>query len=123
IRYEVGDLGSIGRDEQGLFLKQLSGRTNDTIVLPSGKRSPGFTFYYISRNILESNGLFREFIIRQTALDTFKFDAVLNRPVEDRDLVQIKEIIDRYLEPGLTFTVQPVERIQRPASGKIKHFY
>lgn len=123
IRYEVGDLGIIGRDEQGRYLKQLSGRTNDTIILPSGKRSPGFTFYYISRNVLESHGIFKEFIIRQTSLDLFEFDAVLSRPLEEEDFAAIRTIMDKYLEPGLKLRINRVEKIQRPASGKIKHFY
>lgn len=123
IRYEVGDIGIIEEDEKGLVLKKLSGRVNDTILLPSGKRSPGFTFYYISRNILESGGLLKEFVIKQTALDTFEFDVVAYSPLREKEISEIKKIMDQYLEPGLKLKINQVDKIHRPASGKLKHFH
>lgn len=123
IRYDIGDMGVLEEDDRGLVLKTLSGRVNDTIVLPSGKKSPGLTFYYVSRSILESSGVLKEFIIRQTALDSFEFDVVSERPLTAEETKDICDKMDLYLEPGLTLKINRVEKIQRPASGKIKHFY
>jgi len=123
IRYDIGDIGVIEEDEHGLVLKTLSGRVNDTIVLPSGKKSPGLTFYYVSRSILESRGVLKEFIIRQTSLDSFEFDIVSDRPLTAEEIVDIQKKMDVYLEPGLQLKINRVEKIIRPASGKIKHFY
>ncbi len=123
VRYDLGDVGVLEEDADGLVLKALSGRINDTIKLPSGKKSPGLTFYYVSRSILESSGVLKEFIIRQTALNTFEFDVVSDRPLTTEEAATIREKMDHYLEPGLVLKINRVEHIVRPASGKIKHFY
>ena len=125
IRYEVGDTGILKFQENNneLSLSTLTGRTNDTIMLPSGKRSPGLTFYYISRSILESSGVLKEFIIRQVTLDTFIFDIISNRNLTDNEINQIQRKMDIYLEPGLTLKINRLNTIKRPKSGKLKHFY
>ena len=48
--------------------------------------------------------------------------------VSDREITQyeydlMKSKMDLYLEPNLKLTVNRVDRIDRPGSGKIKHFY
>lgn len=123
IRYDIGDIGMLEEDENGIVLKRLSGRVNDTILLPSGKKSPGLTFYYVSRSILESSGVLKEFIIRQTALNSFEFDIVSDRPLTGQEAQDIRSKMDAYLEPGLSLKINRVEKIKRPVSGKIKHFY
>ena len=125
IRYRSGDIGSINPDKSGEYkvLNNLGGRVNDTIILPSGKVSPGLTFYYISRSILESSGVLREFIIRQVDYDSFVFDIVSDRNLHNSEIKNIKEKMDMYLEPNLKLKINRVEVINRPTSGKIKHFY
>ena len=127
IRYNIGDLGVISDnnapDCKHRKLEQLIGRVNDTIVLPSGKVSPGLTFYYISRSILESSGVMKEFVIRQTSLDTFIIDMVSERELREDEVGEVKEKMETYLEPGLTLKINRVQKIKRPPSGKIKHFY
>lgn len=126
IRYRVGDIGAIKKDilvDGYQVLDSLQGRINDNIQLPSGKVSPGLTFYYISRSILESSGVLKEFIIRQTKLDTFVFDIVTNRDLFESEIYDIKHKMEAYLEPGLNLVINRVPVIKRPPSGKIKHFY
>ncbi len=126
IRYKVGDIGIIkkGTSLNGYkVLQKLLGRTNDNIRLPSGRVSPGLTFYYISRSILESSGVLKEFIIRQTAIDMFVFDIVSDRDISDNEINDIKYKMDMYLEPGLELKLNRVKKIIRPTSGKLKHFY
>jgi phenylacetate-CoA ligase len=126
IRYSVGDIGNFrnGVEIDGhKILNSLQGRINDIVKLPSGKISPGLTFYYISRSILESSGIIKEFIIRQTAIDTFVFNIVSDRELNNHEIKDIEQKMDYYLEPGLTVKIQNVANIERPSSGKIKHFY
>ncbi len=125
IRYQVGDMGIFKDRKHTIYrsIDKLLGRTNDTALLPSGKRSPGLTFYYISRSILESSGVLKEFIIRQVSIDHFVFDVVADRDLTAEEINEVKEKIDLYLEPGLKLTVNRVDKIERPASGKLKHFY
>jgi len=126
IRYNVGDIGLIKKHKtiNGYkILDKLIGRTNDNIILPSGKVSPGLTFYYISRSILESSGILKEFIIRQTSVDTFIFDVVSNEDIRENDIKSIKIEMDRYLEPGLHLKINRVKKIKRSNSGKLKHFF
>jgi phenylacetate-CoA ligase len=125
IRYEVGDIGIVKRSKNNgkLTLASLTGRTNDLILLPSGKKSPGLTFYYISRSILESSGILKEFIIRQVQKDKFIFDIKADRDLTQDEVKDIKSKMDIYLEPGLRLEINRTEQIRRPASGKQKHFY
>jgi phenylacetate-CoA ligase len=128
IRYMVGDIGVIqpdarpGENHQRKLLR-LEGRVNDTIILPSGKRSPGLTFYYISRSMLESSGVLREFVIRQSAIDEFIFDIVSDRPLTAEEERNLQQKMNLYLEPGLKLRINRVPELVRPSSGKIKHFY
>ena len=75
IRYDIGDIGVL--DEKSTFkkpiLKKLIGRTNDVAILPSGKKSPGLTFYYVTKSIIEDDGNVKEFVIKQTKIDTFGY--------------------------------------------------
>lgn len=105
------------------ILNRLQGRENDIAILPSGKKSPGLTFYYVSRSLLESSGNLKEFIIRQTKLDEFVFDVVSERPLTERDRTLLQSKLDLYLEPGLKLIINSVPNILRHSSGKIKHFY
>jgi phenylacetate-CoA ligase len=126
IRYQIGDMIVLkGRSAKSIYrsIDRLMGRTNDTVILPSGKIAAGFTFYYISRSILEASGVLKEFIVRQTAVDHFSFEIVADRDLTHTEILQIKEKMALYLEPGLKLSINRVERINRPNSGKIKHFY
>jgi len=128
VRYKVGDMAEVEESKcscgsHNRIISKLMGRTNDVIKLPSGSISPGFTFYYVSRSLLESSGVLKEFIIRQTALDTFVFDVVSDSPLQSADIEELKRTAEEYLEPGLNIIVNQVKQIERPVSGKIKHFY
>lgn len=123
IRYEVGDLGIISHDETGRFLKKLTGRVSDLVHLPSGKVAGGLSFYYISRSIMEEKAFIKEFIVRQTKLDTFEFDIVSDQPLNKEIESELSKKMDEYLEPGLRVIINMVDHIERPESGKIKHFY
>lgn len=126
IRYQIGDMAIINNrlgDSIYRSIDKLMGRTNDTAILPSGKVAAGLTFYYISRSILESSGVLKEFIIRQTEPDHFVFEIVADRDLTTAETEQIKDKIERYLEAGLRLTINRVDKINRPVSGKLKHFY
>ena len=124
IRYKIGDNAEIKNKIDGQKqIRQLKGRTNDKIILPSGKISPGLTFYYISRSVLEKTNILKEFIIKQTELDYFIFDVVSSKPIDDQIIIELQNKLENYLEPGLKLEINRVKFIKRPNSGKIKHFY
>ena len=126
IRYEIGDVGILQKGANGRReLASLQGRTNDFVRLPSGGVSPGFTFYYISRSLLEEKSFIKEFIIRQTAIHRLEFYVVADRPLTEAEKRLIGQKADEYLEPGLEIVVHEVDRIERSEAGggKIKHFY
>ncbi|VXC09429.1 AMP-binding protein [Flavobacterium sp. 9AF] len=124
IRYDIGDRGIL--DEKSTWkkpiLKQLLGRTNDIAILPSGKTSPGLTFYYVTKSIIEDDGNVKEFIIRQTKTDTFEIDYVSNLELTPQQIAEIEKAISKYLEPNLKFTYHRKEVLQRSKRGKLKQF-
>lgn len=123
IRYEVGDRGAIVYDDKNRpLLKQLYGRLNDTLRLPSGKVVPGFTFYYVTKAMMDRIPGLREYNIKQTAVDTLEFDLVMDSTMDDRSEEELRRLALKYLEPGMKIHFNKVEKIVRTPSGKMKHF-
>lgn len=124
IRYDIGDIGIL--DEKSTLktpiLKKLVGRTNDIAVLPSGKKSPGLTFYYVTKSIIEDDGNVKEFIIIQTKSDTFDIQYVSQIELTIQQIQNIEKAITTYLEKGLIFTFNRKEKLERSKSGKLKQF-
>ena len=124
IRYDIGDIGIL--DEKSSYkkpiLKKLIGRTNDIAVLPSGKKSPGLTFYYVTKSIIEDDGNVKEFVIKQTKINTFDIEYVSGSELNEIQIQQIEKAITTYLEDGLTFSFTRKEKLERSKSGKLKQF-
>ncbi|MEN2486457.1 phenylacetate--CoA ligase family protein [Flavobacterium sp. B11] len=124
IRYEIGDIGILDEKStpQKPILKKLIGRTNDLAILPSGKKSPGLTFYYVTKSIIEDDGNVKEFIIKQTKIDTFEIEYIAEKELVSEQIQKIKEAIDLYLEPNLNFTFTRKTVLERTNRGKLKQF-
>ncbi len=124
IRYDIGDIGIL--DEKSTFknpiLKQLTGRTNDVAVLPSGKKAPGLTFYYVTKSIIEDDGNVKEFIIKQTSIDSFEVDYISETELTLEQIAKIEDAISLYLEPNLKFTFLRKSSLARTNRGKLKQF-
>ncbi len=124
IRYDIGDIGIL--DEKSTakkpLLKKLIGRTNDVAQLPSGKKAPGLTFYYVTKSIIEDGGNVKEFVIKQTKIDTFDIEYVSQNELTATQIQQIEKAIITYLETGLTITFTRKEKLDRSKSGKLKQF-
>lgn len=124
IRYDIGDIGIL--DEKSTWkkpiLKKLIGRTNDVAILPSGKKAPGLTFYYITKSIIEDDGNVKEFIIKQTKIDTFEIEYVSQFELTKNQIEKIEKAITTYLENDLNFKFIRKEKLQRSKSGKLKQF-
>lgn len=124
IRYDIGDIGIL--DEKSTLkkpiLKKLIGRTNDVAHLPSGKKAPGLTFYYVTKSIIEDDGNVKEFVIKQTKIDTFEVEYVSETVLTAIQIHKIEVAIEKYLEPGLNFSFFRKEKLKRAKSGKLKQF-
>lgn len=124
IRYSIGDSVEFDHNPEGRkIITKINGRVNDFVKLPSGRVAAGFTFYYISRSILESTGCLKEFVVRQTNPDTFILDVVASEKLKSHEVEDIKKMVDRYLEPDLNVEINYVSRIPKKTNGKIQHFY
>jgi phenylacetate-CoA ligase len=124
IRYDIGDTGIL--DEKSTLkkpiLKKLIGRTNDVALLPSGKKSPGLTFYYVTKSIIKDDGNVKEFVIKQTKIDTFEIEYVSQKELTRNQIKDINTAITTYLENGLQITFNRKEKLDRSKSGKLKQF-
>lgn len=124
IRYDIGDIGIL--DEKSTLkkpiLKKLVGRTNDVAILPSGKKSPGLTFYYVTKSIIEDDGNVKEFIIKQTKIDCFEIEYVSETELNLAQIQKIENSLEIYLERGLNCKFTRKEKLDRNKSGKLKQF-
>jgi phenylacetate-CoA ligase len=124
IRYEVGDLGVLDEKStlQNPILKKLIGRTNDIAILPSGKKSPGMTFYSITKKLFDDDGNVKEFVITQSKLDTFEIEYTSEKELTVEEIENIKRVLCQFLEPNLNYFFYRKEKIERGKSGKLKQF-
>jgi phenylacetate-CoA ligase len=124
IRYDIGDIGVLDTKSTAKkpILQQLIGRTNDIAILPSGKKSPGLTFYYVTKSIIEDDGNVKEFVIKQTKIDTFEIEYTSQTELNLEQIQKIEAAIALYLEKGLIFTFIRKQKLERSKSGKLKQF-
>ncbi|UMY66398.1 MULTISPECIES: phenylacetate--CoA ligase family protein [unclassified Flavobacterium] len=124
LRYDIGDVGVLSNDTTSgkPILEKLVGRTNDIAILPSGKTSPGLTFYYVTKSIISDDGNVQEFIIIQTAIDRFRIEYVSRDVLTPNQIADIEKAIALYLEPGLSFEFIRKEVLDRSHRGKLKQF-
>ena len=124
IRYDIGDIGILDEKStlQKPILKKLIGRTNDVAILPSGKKSPGLTFYYVTKSIIEDDGNVKEFVIKQTKIDSFEIEYVSETELNLAQIKKIEQVIALYLEPDLIFSFTRKKVLERSNRGKLKQF-
>lgn len=124
IRYDLGDTGVLSKAStfKKPILEKLVGRTNDVARLPSGKTVPGLTFYYVTKSVIEDDGIVKEFVIEQTALDRFEIRYVAARELTEGEIETIRKALYEYLEPGLQLRFDQVEVLDRSRRGKLKQF-
>ena len=80
------------------------------------------TFYYVTKSIIEDDGNVKEFVIKQTKIDTFNIEYVSEFELTKVQIQQIEKAITTYLENGLTFSFIRKEKLERSKSGKLKQF-
>ena len=124
IRYDLGDIGKLSKasTRSKPILESLVGRTNDIIVLPSGKKAAGLSFYYVTKTVIEDDGNVKEFIIEQLKLDTFKISYVSTSELTSEKLTKIRDAVTKYLEPNLQVAFERKTTLERSKSGKLKQF-
>ncbi|MBC7607094.1 MAG: phenylacetate--CoA ligase family protein, partial [Burkholderiales bacterium] len=104
------------------ILKNLTGRTNDIAVLPSGKKSPGMTFYSITKKLFGDEGNVKEFVITQTQIDTFEIAYVSYVAFSESEIENIEMVFSKFLEPNLHYIFIRKPALERSKSGKLKQF-
>lgn len=124
IRYDIGDIGVLSKHStfKKPILEKLIGRTNDMVLLPSGKKAAGLTFYYITKSIIEDDGSVKEFVIEQSSPEAFKISYVSNVALSVEKTKSITTHMETYLEKGLTITFERQDKLIRSKSGKLKQF-
>lgn len=124
IRYDIGDIGVLSEAStiRKPILKKLIGRTNSIVVLPSGKKAAGLTFYYITKSVIENDGNVSEFIVEQSRIDHFIIRYVSSKELDLDKKDVITAEMKRYLETGITVSFERVEQLKRTKAGKLKQF-
>ena len=123
IRYELGDLGAIKKvSAKTYILDKLQGRKEDIVRLPSGKISPGLTFYYITKSVVKDNGVVKEIKILQTKIDSFEIHYSATDKLSEKQQQIIQNALYEYLEPNLNISFHKFDQLERSKSGKLKQF-
>lgn len=122
IRYEIGDIGVLQKKGNKIILKELVGRKEDLIYLPSGKVAPGLTFYYVTKSIMEDTDNIKEIKVVQTKINEFEIEYTSKEILKENQIENIKTALLSYLEPNLKLNFKRLEKLERSKSGKLKQF-
>ena len=76
----------------------------------------------MTKSIIEDDGNVKEFVVKQTKIDTFDIEYVSQNKLTENQILNIEKAIATYLESGLTFTFTRKEKLERSKSGKLKQF-
>jgi phenylacetate-CoA ligase len=124
IRYKIGDIGilnkPLGNGRQ--TLEKLTGRTNVFATLPSGKKVPALSFYYVTKSIIEDRGNIKEMKVTQTAINQFTIRYVAIHELDQQQKSSILKAIDQYLEPNLEINFIKCPHLERTNRGKLRQF-
>ena len=72
--------------------------------------------------MIEDEGNVKEFVIKQTKIDTFEVEYVSETELNLVQIQKIEKAIEIYLEPNLNFTFIQKNTLERSARGKLKQF-
>lgn len=123
IRYKLGDRGAVNKiSAKRSILQKLEGRSEDLVKLPSGKVSPGLTFYYITKSIIEDSSDIKEIKIIQTKLNSFKIEYASKKTITYEQKEKINKAVLDYLEPNLKINFSRFDSLERSKTGKLKQF-
>ena len=76
----------------------------------------------VTKSIIEDDGTIKEFIIKQTQIDTFEIEYVSQTELTAAQIQKIESAIALYLESGLQFSFIRKEKLERSHRGKLKQF-
>lgn len=123
IRYELGDVGILKKiDSKTIILDKLEGRREDIVHLPSGKKAPGLSFYYVTKSVMKDTGTIKEVKVTQTTLSAFEIHYASNNELSEKQMSDVKNALYKYLEPNLEVTFHRFDQLKRSKSGKLKQF-
>lgn len=123
IRYELGDLGILKKiDSKTIILEKLEGRREDIVHLPSGKKAPGLSFYYVTKSVMKDAGTIKEVKVVQTTLTSFEIHYASDNELSKKQVNSVKNALSEYLEPKLNISFHKFDQLKRSKSGKLKQF-
>jgi phenylacetate-CoA ligase len=121
IRYEVGDVGvpsdekcSCGRSLP--LMKNVEGRTDDFIKLPSGKIISPIVLVFVMRHLHE----ILEYQIVQESLNCISVYLVISENVNDFYINNIKKDIENALDNEISIKIKVQSAIKKGSTGKMR---
>jgi phenylacetate-CoA ligase len=101
VRYDVGDIAAIKTTENGRYITNLIGRSEELAILPSGRKAPGDTvFYYVFKEFSNHFNEIQEYRAIQHSPISFEVQMVTSGPLSDNEVGFLKRTIENYLEKG-----------------------
>ena len=122
IRYDIGDIGIINEVDGVPILEKIIGRKEDYVILPSGRKAPGLSLYYVTKSVMEDSGNIKEVKVIQTKIDLLEVHYVSKVNLNDNQKNDIQHAVTNYLESNINLEFIRKEALERTARGKLKQF-
>jgi len=121
IRYKLGDVASLSCEECSCgrtlpLMHELSGRNNDFIVLPDGRRLPPWFFW----NKIDYAGV-SAFKIVQERIDLIRIWLKVPRGYEKNQVERTEAGLRSVFGEGVSTVIEIVDEIPRDNTGKLRN--
>lgn len=128
VKYKLGDMAKISSEKcscgnRNRYIYDFMGRSNDIVKLKNGEEVLGYSFYQIVRPVLEETNLLKEFFIKQIDLDKFEFEIVSIKEFSKKTEDKLLKTANEYLNQDNKIYIKYTDKIEKPKTGKLKHFY
>ncbi len=123
IRYDVGDIGALKTTPNGKILTRLEGRREEFMILPSGKKLPGDTFFfYIMKDFAKKFPPISEYRIIQRDIDSFDILITSDKKLQDSYSLFLQKLIKQKIDDPININIMNVDNIERTRLGKFRRF-
>ncbi len=123
VRYDTGDIAAVKTIDGTRYITRLIGRQESMMLLPSGRKVPGDTFFhYLFSEYTNSHDLIEHFKVIQKAKDLFHIQMVTSREMSPLERNTLETMIVKQMNEKVRIEIERVQEIKRSKGGKFQRF-
>lgn len=123
VRYDTGDIAAVKTIDGTRYITRLIGRQESMMLLPSGRKVPGDTFFhYLFSEYTNSHDFIEHFKVTQKAKDLFHIQMVTSREMSPSERNTLETMIVKQMNEKVRIEFERVQEMKRTQGGKVQRF-